>query len=204
MLLKFIKNEPFCFFLVYCIELMNEFKEIKDSQLVVGYLLGDKKAMALLVKRWHKKFCLLAYKYTNNYDEAKDVVQDSWVVIMNNVCNLKDPNKFISWSMCIVTRKALDELNNKKREVKLEAYHLEVEQLPELEETNDKVKIRKAIKSLSVNQQIVLRLFYRDRQRLSDIAIILGVSVGTVKSRLFTAREKLKMIIKNKDYEKYK
>ena len=54
---------------------------------------------------------------------------------------------------------------------------------------------------LPEGQQIVLKLFYTEEYSLIEICEILGLSLGTVKSRLFYAREKLKTIIKNRNYD---
>ena len=64
-----------------------------------------------------------------------------------------------------------------------------------------KIDLLKAIQSLSINQQMVIRLFYVEEYSLKDISDTLKISVGTVKSRLFHAREKLKLILKNRNYE---
>ncbi len=75
-------------------------------------------------------------------------------------------------------------------------------QFTNLEGTNNEeknteiIKLQQAIKSLPNNQQIVLRLFYTQEYSLLEIGNILDISVGTVKSRLFHAREKLKTILK--------
>ena len=53
-----------------------------------------------------------------------------------------------------------------------------------------------AISELSENQQMVLRLFYKEDYSLNEMSDILEISVGTVKSRLFHAREELKTILK--------
>jgi len=59
-----------------------------------------------------------------------------------------------------------------------------------------KKKLLKAIETLSKDKQNVLRLFYVEDYSLKEISVILNISLGTVKSRLFQAREKLKTIIK--------
>ena len=55
----------------------------------------------------------------------------------------------------------------------------------------------RAIKSLPENHQMVLNLFYVEDYSLTQIGDILDISIGTAKSRLFHAREKLKRLIKN-------
>mgnify|MGYP000185661021 CR=1 FL=1 len=59
-----------------------------------------------------------------------------------------------------------------------------------------KKELLKAIKLLSEHQQMVINLFYVEDYSLQQIGDILGISIGTAKSRLFHAREKLKTIIK--------
>jgi len=171
--------------------------KIFDALLVLQYQSGDKKALGMLVKRHHNRFCNHANWYLRDLDASKDVVQDCWGIIINKLVNLRDPNSFSSWAMRIVTRKSIDILkqNNTKRE-KLKQY-----QYTNLEGTNNKenteiIKLQQAIKSLPNNQQIVLRLFYTQEYSLIEIGNILDISVGTVKSRLFHAREKLKTILK--------
>jgi RNA polymerase sigma-70 factor (ECF subfamily) len=100
--------------------------------------------------------------------------------------------------MRIVTRKTIDILRqNKTKREKLKQY-----QYSNLEGTNNDeknteiIKLQEAIKSLPNNQQIVLRLFYTQEYSLFEIGNILDISIGTVKSRLFHAREKLKTILK--------
>jgi RNA polymerase sigma-70 factor (ECF subfamily) len=62
--------------------------------------------------------------------------------------------------------------------------------------------IKTAIKQLSADHRLILRLFYLEEHSLLEIGSILELSVGTVKSRLFHAREKLKSLLKLSSYEK--
>lgn len=57
-------------------------------------------------------------------------------------------------------------------------------------------EVKACLKLLPESQKIILELFYKENLSLSEISDILDISVGTVKSRLFTAREHLKKIIK--------
>jgi len=172
--------------------------KIFDALLVLQYQAGDKKALGMLVKRHHNRFCSHANWYLFDLDTSKDVVQDCWGIIMNKLSDLKDPNSFSSWAMRIVTRKSIDFLKqNKTKREKLRQY-----QFTNLEGTNNEeknteiIKLQQAIKSLPNDQQIVLRLFYTQEYSLLEISNILDISVGTVKSRLFHAREKLKTNLK--------
>lgn len=180
---------------------MNKPHKIVDSLLVLSYQSGDKKALALLVKRWHKRLCGHAFRYTRNMDEAKDVVQDSWRVILNKLFSLKDTNCFGSWAMTIVTRKALDHIKKNKRFVNgINEENNPMAPYPDaadyLSKENDLSKVMNAIAFLNEDQRMVLKLFYLEEYSIVEIGRILNVSEGTVKTRLFRAREKLKTIIK--------
>lgn len=171
--------------------------KIFDALLVLQYQSGDKKALGMLVKRHHNRFCSHANWYLSDLDASKDVVQDCWGIIMNKLGNLRDPNSFSSWAMRIVTRKSIDNLRrNKTKREKLRQYQYTNLEVTYNEENTEIIKLRQAIKSLPNDQQIVLRLFYTQEYSLIEIGHILDISVGTVKSRLFHAREKLKTILK--------
>ena len=91
--------------------------EIKDSDLVVALQQGDKNALAILVKRWHLHFCKFAFWYCKDADIAKDIAQESWVIIINKIDALENPEKFKSWAISIVNRKSIDYLRTQQREL---------------------------------------------------------------------------------------
>ncbi len=182
-------------------------KKVFDSLLVIQCQSGDKKSFTLLVKRWHIRLCKHAYRYTHDVEASKDIVQDSWQIIMKRIHSIKNPNSFGSWALTIVTRKSLDWLRKNKVESAQLTEYLDMNKESMVDDTvntNETVIIilKKAIYQLPANHQIVLTLFYTEEYSIQEIANILHISVGTVKSRLFTAREKLKQILKHRNYEK--
>jgi len=172
--------------------------KIFDALLVLQYQSGDKKAMGMLVKRHHNRFCSHANWYLSDLDASKDVVQDCWSIIINKINSLRDPNSFSSWAMRIVTRKSIDFLKqNKSKREKLKQYQYTNSVETNIDVKNTEIKkLQQAIKSLSKDQQIVLRLFYTQEYSLLEISSILDISVGTVKSGLYHSRERLKTILK--------
>lgn len=176
---------------------MNNTSKILDGLLVLQFRSGSKKALELLVQRYHSKLCQHAYWYTHDIEAAKDIVQDCWGVVMKRLYSLKEPDKFGSWIFRIVTRKSLDYVAKQKR-VKVQLQQLQLCNFQDIAESDDKkflIKLKHAIKTLSKEQQLVIRLFYTEEYSLLEIAEILKISIGTVKSRLFHGREKLKLIL---------
>jgi len=182
---------------------MNKSKEISDAELVVQYQSGDKEALITLVTRWHKKFCSHAYWYTKEAELSKDIVQESWTVIINKINTLRQADKFGSWGLSIVTRKAIDSIREQNKHRKLDDYT--EANLVEEEQVNMAPQhslVLKEIKGLPNEQQVVLKLFYVEGYKIHQIAELLNIAKGTVKSRLFTAREKLKSILKIRNHER--
>lgn len=176
----------------------------KDAKLVEAYKAGDKKALAILVKRWHKTFCDKAYWLVKDKDLAKDIAQDSWTIIIHKMDKLKNPNQFKYWALRIVCNKAMDCLRlQARKQTQTFSHEIEIENKDEVDSDNNNLKIAllKAIKQLPENQKTIIKLFYTEAYSLKQISEFLQISVGTAKSRLFHAREKLKLIVKNKNHE---
>jgi len=175
-----------------------------DGVLVEQYQSGSVKAIPLLVRRWHKRFCEKAFYIVKDADEAKDIAQDCWRTIIDKLETLKDPKSFGGWAMRIVHTKSIDAIRNKQKEwKKKEQFKKEIGRLdePYTERTKLKQELDKAIKQLPIEQQHVITLFYLNEYSLKEIAQLLNIKIGTVKSRLFHAREKLKTILKLITYE---
>jgi RNA polymerase sigma-70 factor (ECF subfamily) len=178
---------------------MHKKNHISDGILVIRYVKGDEAALAILVKRFHKTFCNQAYWIVKDADAAKDVAQDSWNLIINKVYTLKDTERFKSWALRIVHRKAIDWTKGVSKQTQhREAYKVtkSIQDIPSEDLSPLKQKLLKAIHELPVHQQQVIRLFYVNDYTLKEVSEIIQISEGTAKSRLFHAREKLKKILK--------
>ncbi|NER11033.1 RNA polymerase sigma-70 factor, ECF subfamily [Muriicola jejuensis] len=180
---------------------MERIDRIYDGLLVLRFRGGDHKALDILVKRHHIHLCNHAFWYVGDKDLAKDIVQDSWMKAIKKINNLKNPDKFSSWMMTIVTRKSLDVLRKVKWERSQQRENSRSGKNHDLGSKEDErpemmTKLKKGIKELSADHQLVLRLFYIQEYTMNEIGSILEISPGAVKSRLYHAREKLKTLVK--------
>lgn len=175
-----------------------------DGDLVKAFQSGDKTALVQLVKRWHKAFCEKAYWIVKDADAAKDIAQDCWQVIIDQINNIKHPENFGGWALRIIYTRSIDVINASNRKRKTH-YQLKKQQSTIEESYNENIKLKeqlfKAIKELPPNQQLVIKLFYLEEYSLKAMAELLDISEGTIKSRLFHAREKLKSQLKNRKNE---
>ena len=186
---------------------MNKTSNLSDVVLIERHQKGDTNALNHLVRRWHLKFCNLAFWIVKDADVSKDIAQESWTIIIRKLDTLQEPAKFKSWAISIVNRKSIDWIraNNSERN-KLVRHFNESKKEDSFTEVDDNTGIKRAllasIEKLSVDHQMVIRLFYKESYSLIEISEVLQVSIGTTKSRLFHAREKLKTILKHRNYER--
>lgn len=179
---------------------MNKRQNPTDRILIGQYQDGNNSVLPILVKRYHKMFCEKAYWITKDKEIAKDVAQECWIIIMNKLHTLENLDSFKSWAFRIIYTKAIDAVKHRKRESEsVESSRIieSVTQSSEDASNHIHISILKAIRELPKQKQDIIRLFYADEYSIIEISAFLKIPIGTVKSRLFKAREKLKIILKN-------
>jgi RNA polymerase sigma-70 factor (ECF subfamily) len=141
----------------------------------------------------------LTYNYLKtllNENDAEDAQQQVWLKVYQNISKLFSPYGFKRWLMQITHRVAVDHINKvNKFTASLDDDIENIEQLFENELTVqlpiDFKNLHTALNDLSFEHKEVILLFYWQEFTCIEIAQILNCSTGTVKSRLFHAREKL-------------
>ena len=175
-------------------------KHPTDKYLIEEYRSGNTSVLAVLVKKWHRKFCEKAFWILQDRDLSKDVAQECWIIIINKLNDLKNIDSFKSWAFRIIYTKAIDahKRRTKDRE-QISALTINEDSQTTTDEFQEDVKknLLKAIRKLPKQKQDIIRLFYVEEYSMKEISTFLGIPVGTVKSRLFKAREKLKSLVKN-------
>lgn len=185
---------------------MNDRKNttVFDELLVFQAQRGDRKAVELLVKRWSNKLLHHIYRHIGKMDPCDDLLQDTWQEIIQGLLNLKDPSKFQVWAYTIASRQAYKWIRNKQKE---RAHYQEINEVKnalyqEEPGNQDSIQlVRKVIQQLPENQYLILKMYYSDGMSVNEIAKVMEVPKGTVKSRLFHSREMLKRKIKQFNYE---
>ncbi len=176
-------------------------EQIFDELLVLRCQSGDEKSLSLLVRRWHPKLLRQANRHLYDTEASKDVVQESWQAIIKGIGKLKDSSKFGVWALSITSRKAIDWIRKKQTSRKRESDEIEFQLGHATDQGSDKEvlleKVSVALKNLPSDQRIVLSMFYLENHSLNEISRILSLPIGTIKSRLYYAREHLKKIVKN-------
>lgn len=165
-----------------------------DEWLVVRCQLGEREAFDALVAQWHGPLWRCARRMAGDDAQADDIAQDVWVRVARNIRAVRDGTRWRAWLFTIARRVWMDRLRaqyarppegdvdvadvpdasvDDSRADDLEAMHFELARLPAID--------REAV-----------TLFYLQELSLDEVAEVLAVPVGTVKSRLFRARRLLR------------
>lgn len=169
--------------------------EILDEMLVLSAREGDRAAFQRLVERWQPRIFRHVRALVGREDSAWDVVQEVWIAVGKGLSKLADPGRFRRWLYTLATRRASDWQRGRGREEALVSLD-ETTPQPAHEDTEDPrlAALRRALARLPEERRTLLSLRYLEGFELWEIAEILTVPEGTVKSRLHHAREELRAI----------
>ena len=168
-------------------------EHILDELLVLQIQDGDMEAFSLLVKRWQPAILRQSYRLIRDHEAAHDVAQEAWQAIAKGIYKLKAPGAFKTWMFRIVSNKSANWIKDQQKQRQL-IHETDVELVSPAttEETTDVDIIKHALNQLPAKSRTILSMFYLDKSSVKDIAEIMSLSEGTVKSRLFYARKMLK------------
>ncbi len=185
-----------------------------DAGLVAFTQEGDLEAFELLVRKHQKRMLNIALRLVDDYEEACEVVQDAFVSAHKNIKAFRGDSKFTTWLTAITVNLSKNRLRQVKSRRGHEAFSIddpvrteegqiaadppsnEPSVLDRLEKKDIQKRVQDCIKALEPDFREVLVL--RDMQDFSydEIAGMVKVREGTVKSRLFRAREMVKDCLK--------
>jgi RNA polymerase sigma-70 factor (ECF subfamily) len=170
-------------------------EQLVDELLVLECQDGNVKAMDLLVARWQKRLWRYAYRLTGSVEGAWEVTQESWLGIVRGISRLNDPARFGAWAYRITTNKSRDWIARSAKTRKASGGY--VSDGPETSEPHHgqvRDELQAMMSRLPEQSRTVLTLHYLEGFGVADIAAILRVPQGTVKSRLSKARNELKAL----------
>lgn len=168
---------------------------------------GDLDSFNELVARYEKRVFNFAYRMAGNWDDANDVAQEAFIRVFNSIGTFRGDANFATWLYRIVTNVYLDERKRAKAHMQtsLEEY-IELDEnsvarqieddgpTPEesVEGKERNQLLQKAIESLPEYQRMMVILYHTQCKSYEEIAQIMNLPIGTVKSRLNRARLALK------------
>ncbi len=172
--------------------------QIYNELLVIKCRQADKEAFNELVGRWQKRLWNYAFKVTGSESAAWDIVQETWHGIIKGIRKLDDVAAFPRWAFRIANNKCTDWLRRQQVQYKLNDELTKNIQSESDDKTNSDDKsevLQKAVLKLPPDRRALLILRYNEDFEIEQIAEIIAVPPGTVKSRLHRTLNQLREIV---------
>ena len=168
--------------------------KIENQLVVIAAQDGNATALEKLVSLWQKRLWQYVFRLTTDVHASWDITQQCWLEIIKGLKKLHDPTNFKAWAYRIATNRSIDWLKNKKKYQHINLESIEVD----CDQKDDDLLVKELVQRLKDDSRVILSLYYFEQLSISEISIALNIPRGTVKSRLFTARDELKQL-----WEKY-
>ncbi len=167
-----------------------------EARAIAAVRKGDSGPYDYLVSKYSKRVVAIAWSIVRNAHDAEDLAQEAFVKAFENIGRFKEGEPFGPWIYRIVTNLALDVMKHRTRfrhEELSENQEAARRDSAELGAVSNELaaRIDAAIGSLPENQRIVARLYLVEQFEHTEIAAMMNLSEGTVRSHLSLARRKL-------------
>jgi len=177
--------------------------EDDDAQLVSASKNGDQDTFSLLVQRYQRRVFNLVFRMLQNYEEASEVTQEAFLAAWQGLPSFRGEARFSTWLYRIAYNCALKQLDIRKRDQALQVA-LQAEQNLEgddqhntlLDTLDNQEMVQEQLSQLPPKYRIVLILRHLQEMTYEEMAEVLTMPVGTIKTHLFRARNLLKERLK--------
>ncbi len=169
-----------------------------DEKLVSQTLAGDRDAFGVLVHKYQEMVYAYAFQKVRNEADAQDITQEVFWRAYHHLYQLRRPHRFRSWLYTIMANQCKRQLMNvtktRQRETALADATddaLRIEPAHAVPTEGWRVDLEQALTELPDDNRVAVSMFYMGDHSLKEISEFLGVSVNTVKSKLYRARQQL-------------
>lgn len=190
------------------------FRSLTDQEVVALAKTGDQEAYRELIRRYERPVFSLLFRMVRNREQAEDLAQDTFVKVLNAIQTYRPEFKFSSWVFKIANNAAIDQL--RKRELDtlslegsphattpdlVEATTLQItepgeSQLDEVANRELGTAIERAIDRLRPEYRSCILLRHVEGRSYEEIADILSLPLGTVKTYIHRARNELRILLR--------
>lgn len=172
---------------------------VRTELLAIRYKRGDAEAMGELVLIWQNPLYYYVRRLVPDEEEALDVMQDVWVLVIRRFRQLRNPAAFPAWLFKIARSVAYGRVRKSQPQEMVTANNLASQEKEE--ENSDPLakftaeRVHRALTRLSMAHRDCLTLHFIEGFSLAEVSQIVGVPVGTVKSRLYYAKKALRRVL---------
>jgi RNA polymerase sigma-70 factor, ECF subfamily len=167
-----------------------------DNELLTAIARGDRQALEELYLSYHRRLARFLSRFTPHYENVEEIINDTFMVVWQSATDFRRASQVSTWIFGIAYRTALKSVRRQKN-------HVAARRLDEYPEQSVDPALQAEVQDwlmhgldrLPIEQRLTLELAYHLGHSLEEIAAITDAPVGTVKARMFHAREKLRQYL---------
>jgi len=168
----------------------------RDNELLLAVAAGDRRALEELYLGYHRRLARFLSRFTPRYENVEEIINDTFMVVWQSAKDFRYASQVSTWVMGIAYRTALKSVRRQKNF----ATDQNIDDFPEqssdpTEATVVQDWLAHGLRRLPLEQRVTLELAYHMGHSLDEIAAITGSPIGTIKARMFHAREKLRQYL---------
>ncbi len=192
---------------------LENIRTLTDGELIEKAIGGREDGFEELVRRYQRPITTYVYRMLNNYDASLDVTQEVFIKVYNSLARYSSDYKFSTWLYRIAHNAAIDYMRKNSVhyqsietenadgsfQMQIESPHPTPEQ--ERERTEWRAEIESVVKCLPTVYRVLILLRHSQDLSYDEIAEITNLPLGTVKNRLFRAREMMREIFSDRGFK---
>ena len=171
---------------------MDSGKELEN--IVLRCKSGDREAFEELFDLYQPRLKYYIRRLDNSSAETEDILQDIWITVFRKIRKLKDNNSFPVWLYRIARNKVFGRFRRSEKFIELpeEKEHRQYSDEDNEFSAEDAERLHKALNKIQPYHREVLTLSFIEQMSYQAIADVVGCSIGTVRSRIFYAKQSLR------------
>jgi RNA polymerase sigma-70 factor (ECF subfamily) len=176
-----------------------EMESVPDTSYIERVQAGEMHCFAPLLERYGRSVYSLIVRVVGNREDAEELTQDVFLNVYRSLASFQGNSRFSTWLYRIAYNAAISAVRKKKYEWPAIEDSM-LEQVAEEDasdalarESNDErmARLEAAMQQLSPDERVLILFFYRQEKPVEEIAVIMGLTVSNVKTRLHRIRKKL-------------
>jgi RNA polymerase sigma-70 factor (ECF subfamily) len=167
-----------------------------ESELLIAIAAGNRRALEDLYLGYQRRLAAFLTRFTQRRENLEEIINDTFMVVWQNASDFRGASQVSSWIFGIAYRTALKSIRRQKKHTATRSFDECLEQTVDpMLETEFQDWVMHGLNRLPNEQRSALELAYHMGHSLMEIAEITGAPIGTVKARMFHARQNLRQYL---------
>jgi RNA polymerase sigma-70 factor (ECF subfamily) len=173
-----------------------DFAKESDSELLIAIAAGSRGALEKLYLGYQRRLARFLSRFTHCHESIEEIINDTFMVVWRNAGDFRSASQVSSWIFGIAYRTALNSIRRQRSHPAARSFDECREQsVDPVRETEVQDWVMHGLKRLPDEQRLAMELACHMGHSLVEIAEITGAPIGTVKARMFHARQKLRQYL---------